>query len=322
MRYGSVSGINIPISIIVLGTSGLQNSEKADPILDAFVEAGGTCLDTAHVYGGGQSETTVGSWIRRRRIRDRLVLIGKGAHPPNCRPEDIAPQLKESLDRLGVSYIDLYMLHRDDKGVPVAEFVDAVGREMATKRIRSFGVSNWCCQRIEEANAYTKSSNNAKIIAVSNQFSLATMIDPLYPGCLSVNCAEDREWFINQQLPLFPWSSQARGFFAPGDQCKLNPQISRCFFTEENLRRRSRARVLAEEKGVSPVNIACAFVLAQPFPTFPIIGPQTLDELRIALQALRVDLSPDESQWLEEGHQAQNHSGTTIISTRKSTDNE
>src|SRR2546430_8556298 len=100
--------------------------DTAAPVLDAFVERGGNCLDSAFVYGQGASEVTVGRWIRDRGCRDGLVLLGKGAHPPDCRPESVEPQLRTSLDRLGADHLDLYMLHRDDPDVPVSDWIDVL----------------------------------------------------------------------------------------------------------------------------------------------------------------------------------------------------
>ena len=100
-------------------------------------------------------------------------------------------------------------------------------------------------------------------------------------------------------MALFAWSSQAQGFFVRADPAdRSDPGLVRCWYADDNFERLRRARKLAEKKGVRPVNIALAYVLAQPFPTFPLIGPRTIDETRVALDALAVDLTPDELAWL------------------------
>ena len=97
-----------------------------------------------------------------------------------------------------------------------------------------------------------------------------------------------------------PWSSQARGFFtgraAPGDLS--DPELVRCWYSEDNFQRLARVEQLAKERGVLPIAIALAWVLDQPFPTFPLIGPRSLSETRTSLPALEVNLTPQELAWL------------------------
>jgi aryl-alcohol dehydrogenase-like predicted oxidoreductase len=300
MRYGLVDGVDRRVSRIVLGTSGMRSYDGAAAILDAFVERGGTCLDSAHVYGGGACEAVLGQWLRRSGVRDGLVLVGKGAHPPDCRPEHIGPQLTESVDRLGVAHVDLYMLHRDAEDVPVREWVDAMHEEVRRGRVRAFGVSNWTTARIDEANAYAAAAGARGMVAVSNHFSLGSMAEPLYDGCVAVSGA-DAEWFARRQLALFPWSSQARGFFSDVDPAVLDPNMRRCWDHSENRVRRQRAAEVARWFGVPTINVALAYVLAQPFPTFPLIGPRSVAELDVALGALAIDVSPRQLAWLAAG---------------------
>jgi aryl-alcohol dehydrogenase-like predicted oxidoreductase len=97
-----------------------------------------------------------------------------------------------------------------------------------------------------------------------------------------------------------PWSSQARGFFtgraAPDDHS--DPELVRCWYSPDNFERLARATQLATERNVPPIAVALAWVLRQPFPTFPLIGPRTLSETRTSLSALDLHLSPDEVAWL------------------------
>jgi aryl-alcohol dehydrogenase-like predicted oxidoreductase len=102
-------------------------------------------------------------------------------------------------------------------------------------------------------------------------------------------------------MPLFPWSSQARGFFLDGrahPDKKEDAELVRCWYSEDNFQRLERARELAKKRNVLPINIALAYVLNQPFPTFPLIGPRALWETRTSLQALEVKLTPDELAYL------------------------
>jgi len=96
------------------------------------------------------------------------------------------------------------------------------------------------------------------------------------------------------------WSSQARGFFARADRADLSDdELVRCYYSEDNFERLSRARHLASELGVAPTAIALAYVLAQDFPTFPLIGPRSIDETRTSMAGLDVALSPEQVRWLD-----------------------
>ena len=95
-------------------------------VFDEYFERGGTIVDTAFVYGEGETEKAVGLWMARRGVRDDIVVIAKGGHTPHCDPASIASQLAVSLDRLQTDRAEIYFMHRDNLAVPVGEFVDAL----------------------------------------------------------------------------------------------------------------------------------------------------------------------------------------------------
>jgi aryl-alcohol dehydrogenase-like predicted oxidoreductase len=130
---------------------------------------------------------------------------------------------------------------------------------------------------------------------VSNQLSLARMVREPWPGCLDCGGSEWRAWLTERQMPVLAWSAQARGFFRP--RARLE-RLVESWHADDNFERRRRVTELALERGVAPNSIALAYVLAQPFPTFALIGPKTLDETRSSLEALTVRLSPAELAWL------------------------
>ncbi len=302
MKYGSVAGIDLPVSRLILGCDNQRTYEHAAEMYDDFVARGGNCFDTAYVYGGGVPERLLGQWIAARGVRDQVVVIGKGAHTPYCYPEALTKQLQESLERLGTDSVDLYLMHRDNPEVPVGEFVECLNEHLRAGRVRAFGGSNWTLARVAEANAYAQAHGLVGMAAVSNNLSLARMLDPVWEGCLSASDAESRAWFAQTQLPLLSWSSQARGFFTDraGPEQRENEELVRCWYDEENFARRARAFELAARKGVEPINIALAYVLGQPFPTFALIGPRTTAETESSFRGLGVELTTEEVRWLEE----------------------
>ena len=314
MAYGIVPGIDKTVSRVVLGCDNQPSVLHAFAMFDDFFERGGNIFDTAHIYGGGAPERFLGHWMQSRNVRDDVSVIGKGAHTPLNRPEYIAPQLTESLDRLQTNHIDIYFLHRDNTDVPVSEWIDALNTEVNAGRITIFGGSNWSRQRIADANAYAVNNGRQSFSAVSNQFSLARMLSPVWPGCISANDEEYVEFLTSEELTLFPWSSQARGFFTDRVDAVLesespsrraesthpsDAEMQRCWFSDENLERRRRAIELGARYDVDAINIALAYVLNQPFAVFPLIGPRHVSETVNSLHALQVDLSEEEMAYLD-----------------------
>ncbi|MDO8585674.1 MAG: aldo/keto reductase [Armatimonadota bacterium] len=300
MRYGEVKDIGKPVSRLVMGTvvDRIQFvTSHMFLMFDEFFARGGNCFDTAHIYG--PADSLLGRWVKSRGVREQVVILGKGAHTPHCNPDDLTRHLQESLERLQTDYIDLYLMHRDNLEVPVGEFVDVLNEHHKAGRIRAFGGSNWTLDRVEAANAYAREHGLMEFAAVSNNFSLARCMEPVWTGCLSSSDCDSREWFAKNQMPLFAWSSAARGFFAwgnPDDQS--DPELVRCWHSDDNFQRLSRARELAARRGVPAVTIAMAYVLCQPFPTFALFGPRTMEEMRISMLALDVGLTPEELRWL------------------------
>ncbi|MEV6287562.1 aldo/keto reductase [Kribbella sp. NPDC051770] len=300
MTYGTVPGLDKQVSRLVMGVDNQNTLPHAATIFDDFVERGGTTFDTAYIYGGGRGERLLGQWMKTRGNRDEVVVIGKGAHTPHCDPESIGRQLEESLQRLQTDHVDLYLMHRDNEEIPVGEFVDAMDEQFRAGRFKAFGGSNWTTARFDEANEYAKANGKQPLTLLSNHLSLARAYDVPWKGCRHVSDDESQAWLRERQVALFPWSSQARGFFTgrakPEDTS--DEELVRCFYSDENFRRLDRARELAKAKNVEPTAIALAWLLHQPYPVFPLIGPRQISETRTSLPGLSVQLTDEEVAWL------------------------
>jgi len=301
----SIPGMVKPMSPVALGFEFFPTFAAASLTLDAFYEAGGNVFDTAWIYNSGRTEAIFGDWWTSRAVpREEVVLIGKGAHSPLVYPDQIGKQLSQSLDRLKTDYVDVYFMHRDDEQVPVGEFVDAMDAEVRAGRIRGiFGGSNWSRARLIEAIAYAQANGKAGPGALSNNFSLAEMRDPIWAGCVAASDDDWKLWLTETQIANFAWSSQGRGFFTDraGRERHDDEELVRCWYGERNFIRRDRALDLAQRLNRKPIHIALAYVLAQSFPVVPLIGPRTVAELEDSLSALDIRLSAEQVAWLEAG---------------------
>ncbi len=302
MKFGRVNGVEKDVSRLVMGTmleGATQPMQHGFVMYDEFVEQGGNCFDTAYVYGGGEREKIFGAWLKSRGAREDVVVIGKGAHTPHCNPTDLVRELDESLERLQLDGVDIYMMHRDNLDIPAGEFVEVLNKQLQAGKLRAFGGSNWSLERVEEANAYAAAKGLRGFECISNNLSLARMVDPVWAGCIMASDPDSRAWFEREQMPLFSWSSQARGFFVRADpDFQSDEELVRCWYAPDNFARLERVQKMAKERSVSPINIALAYVLCQPFPAFALIGPRSPEELRTSLPGLSVELSPEDLKFL------------------------
>jgi len=318
VNYGRVPGGEKPVARVVQGTVMIRSEEeeKSFALLDEVFELGGTTFDTAHQYGGGDGERTFGRWVRERDLRDEVVVIGKGAHHNADRkrvtPFDITADLFDSLARFGFDYVDLYLLHRDDPSVPVGPIVEVLNEHLSAGRIGAFGGSNWTPKRLREANDYADENGLVPFVASSPNLSLAEQAVEPWPDCVSISGRageRDRAWYEKERMPVFTWSSLAGGFFSGrfsrDNLHSFGSYLDRlCVETychEENFGRLDRARVLAEERGLTVPQIALAYVLSQPLEVFALVGCNTGEEFAANVAAGDVRLTPDELAWLESG---------------------
>ena len=327
MEYGSIPDVDGRVSRLVLGSMifSTEKQEQTNALLDRWVEAGGTAVDTARVYARGTSEEAFGSWLASRGCRDRVVVIGKGAHHDSLtferrvNPAAIHEDVEASLRTMQLDRIDVYILHKDDPDAPVGPVVEALNEEHAAGRIGAFGGSSWTHRRIAEANAYAEAHGLKPFTVSSPNLALAVPNEPMWVGCVSLSGDEAAlAWYERNQMPVFAWSSQARGFFSgryapemadelaaklprfdelpPPERDRLN--VFRTYFSDANWERYRRAEELAKKKGCTLQQITLAWVLHQPLNLYALIGPATVDELDNSLVALDVQLSADELAWL------------------------
>ena len=301
------------LSALALGTAAYRPEEqdRRFRLIDDFLEYGGTVIDTGRQYG--QSENVVGNWLASRSVRDEVVIVTKCGHGSHSLPENIdevvTDELAESLDCLKTDYVDIYMLHRDNRSVPVSEVIDRLNVEVKRGRVRALGASNWSYDRVQSANDYAMMRGLAGFSIVSNNLSLAVPTEPFFKGLVSTDEAGER-WHQETGIPLLSWSAQARGFFtgrftpAMRDRVEeiedsFTRRMVEVYCTEKNFERARRAQTLAATKGdCSAVQIALAWVLYRPFAVIPVVGPHTPEELSQCAEATRLSLTEAEIEWL------------------------
>ncbi len=297
----ALEGVALPVSKLILGCDNRNTVAEGAIVWDAWFEAGGNAFDTGHIYGGGVHERVLGEWMKARGVAQQAVVVVKGVHTPYCIPRAIGIQLDISLERLGLETAPIYIMHRDNPDVPVAEFVDALNALKQAGKIGIFGGSNWSPARIAEANAYAAKAGLEPFRIMNNNLSLAVMEKPVWAGCITSNTPETLAFLRKTGMTHLSWSSQARGYFLPEamrNRLPADTAPETCFGSPANAERRKRAEKLAAEKGVSAHNIATAWVLGQSFPSLALIGPRSPGEIVTTLPGAALALTAGEVAWL------------------------
>jgi aryl-alcohol dehydrogenase-like predicted oxidoreductase len=308
-------------SRLVLGTGGFGSKTgetSAATILDAYLDAGGTTLDTANIYGrrtsaaAPASELMLGRWLASRKIRGSVLISTKGG-APRARREgpgwlsrtQLRADLDDSLGNLGTDYVDLYWVHRDDPSRPVGDIVQTLRELRDEGKIRYFGVANWSAARTREAIAL--GAGTPVISAVQKMWNVAAA----NPGALDAQGMtffgeDDAVLSAREGIPLFAYSSQAQGYFSVVNREDFATggryEPLRAFFDNPVSRERARTvTALAGEHRADPTSLALAALLCSPVEVYPIVGPADVAELQGSIAALEITLSPEELGRLDIG---------------------
>ncbi len=292
-----------------------QNRSHYFSLLDAYYALGGRCFDTARCYcqwkpgGAGVSETVLGEWIADRGIcRQDIIIITKGGfpepgdmHASRLTRRQLEQDLSESLAALGLSYIDVYLLHRDRPDHPAAEFVDILDDFITDGRIRFGGVSNWTGRRIAEANAYAESTGRQPVSVSQINFSLAHTTPALLKDDTLVSMNEEEAaFYAASRLPVMAYAAQAKGYFpklAAG--LPLSEKARDRYDSPQNRRRFERLCEVAAELKEPVAAVALAFLACHPLSTAAVFSCSTKQQIAESMRACSIDLSQNTINYLK-----------------------
>ena len=289
MEYRNICNMNF--SNIILGTEGFGEripTETAFELMDFYLQQGGNVIDTARLYCKGKCEEVVGEFVKGRR--DQVYLSTKCAHPPTLQDlsvsrlerADIEADVEASLKALGTDYIDILWLHRDDKTKDVGPIIDTLCDLKRQGVIRCFGASNWSYDRIKEANDYAMKAGKEGFCASQGLYNLATRSN-VWDAKLSY-IDEDKEKYENDTLPVFAFSSQAKGFFEKYAAGTLEGKAKERYLNEKSLKTFEMIMERAKAEDTTISYMALKILQEQSkFQVFPIIGPSKLEQLKSTL---------------------------------------
>jgi aryl-alcohol dehydrogenase-like predicted oxidoreductase len=300
----------LTVSRLALGAMLMGDATPEDEsrrMLDRFLEAGGTLIDTADVYGDGRSEQVLAPWLARHR--DEVVVATKVrfevSDPPGSglAPDRIRAACDASLRRLGIDVIDLYQLHAPDPSVPLEETLEALDGLVQAGKVRALGASNYTGWLLAWAVAVQDRHGWSPFVSLQPQYSLverSVELD-LLPFARAAG------------LGVLPWGPLGAGFLSGKyKRGEPPPEGSRMAGAgddweeaehrraiERNFRVVDAATEIAEARGATVPQVAIAWLLGVEGVTAPIIGPRTLAHLEDLLPAVELELTPDERARLE-----------------------
>jgi aryl-alcohol dehydrogenase-like predicted oxidoreductase len=295
MRQRPLGRSGLAVSRLALGTMTWGRDTDPDDAaaqLKLYVEAGGTLLDTADVYGDGDAESVIGSLLDDLVPRDEIVIATKaGLTPHGYRHRDgsrghLLRSLDASLRRLGTDYIDLWQVHGYDPATPLEETLAALDHAVTSGRVRYAGVSNFAAWLTARAATWQAAfPGRAPIVATQMEYSLLErgVERELQPAAAALG------------IGLLPWSPLGRGVLT-GKYRNGRPLDSRAAtehfgaFVRTYLEPRSSSIVeavvtAAAGLGVAPLEVALAWVRDRPGVTAPILGARTAAQLQGALRS-------------------------------------
>ncbi|WP_049983201.1 aldo/keto reductase [Halorubrum sp. BV1] len=323
MEYTTLGNTGVTVSKICLGCMSfgdpdwrewVLDEEAGRELIDRAIELGVTFFDTANMYSNGASERVLGDALTEYD-RDQFTVATKGYFQmdesnPNSgglSRKAIEQELANSLDRLGMDTIDLYQIHRWDYDTPIDETLAALDDAVRRGDIRYPGASSMWAHQFAESLRVSEREGYERFATMQNHYNLAYREEEreMLPLC-------DKE-----DVGVMPWSPLARGYLTrPHEDVDATLRGE----TEEHLYEHpyregggpavnERVAELADEKGVKMAQIGLAWLFHKDRVDTPIVGTTSVEHLEDAVEALDIDLSTSDMDWLEEPYEPVRVSG-------------
>ncbi|MDR0325556.1 MAG: aldo/keto reductase [Oscillospiraceae bacterium] len=301
----------VQLSQIVIGDNNVSDPAKrkfAYWCFDQYLEQGGSCFDTARVYGDGESEAALGAHLKGKPRESYLISTKCGHHdrgqPPKSRlgREDIIFDADLSLKALGCGYADILFLHRDDIYKPVEEIMPVLHELVTAGKTRILGASNWTAGRIAAANTFA-AENRLTPFSVSQIHYNLGLTTAAQTGDLT-HCVMDNAellWYTGHQFPVMAWSAAGKGFFSKAAAgLPMRANASRYYaWLPENHARAARAKALAEKLDVPVSAVVMGYVLNAPFPCAGVTAFSNEGQLHETMRTASLTLTKSQRAYLE-----------------------
>ena len=284
---------------LCLGTNVLGRTldeAAAFPVLDAYVEAGGNCLDTADVYSAGQSEQIIGSWMKARGNREQVLIATKLGHSMGPGKQGLSAKyiqeaVEASLRRLQTDYIDLYQAHNDDPETPLEETLQAFDALIRQGKVRVIGASNYSAARLAEALRISQQHGYARYESLQPLYNLVER--EAYERELEPLCRE-------QEIGVIGYYALAAGFLTgkyrpdkPLPESRRAQSVQARYMNERGFRILAEVERVAARLGATPAQVSLAWMMARPGVTAPIASATSVQQLHELVGAVTLQLDTE-----------------------------
>ena len=319
MEYKRLGNTGLEVSRICLGMMSYGDPNWRDwildydaglPIVKRAVEAGINFYDTADVYSIGVSEEVTGKYMREFFTRrDEYVVATKVYNPMGDKPNQkglsrkhIMEGIDASLTRLGMDYVDLYQTHRWDYSTPIEETMEALHDVVKSGKALYIGASSMYAWQFAKAQHVAEVNGWTKFVSMQNHYNLVYREEEreMNPQC------------VDMGVGLIPWSPLARGFLAGNRTRDKGGETARSksdgfahsmYYSNTDFDIVDRCKELGERYSKSPAQIALAWMLNKEGVTAPIIGATKINHMNDAIEAVDIELSDDDMNYLEEPYE-------------------
>ncbi|EFC38396.1 predicted protein [Naegleria gruberi] len=349
MKYVNLGESGLKVSQLCLGCMSFGSSkwlpwvleeEESLTILKKAWDLGINFFDTANIYSNGESERILGKFIKEFNIpreeivvatkvcapldrsgEQKLIMVGSQAKPNTMglSRKHIMHAVEDSLQRLGLDYIDLYIIHRWDEQTPIEETMDALHDLVKSGKVRYIGASTMFAWQFAKAQHYAEKKGLTKFISMQNLYNL-------------IYREEEREMnplCVDQGVSLTPWGPLSNGMLARAHEF-VNAEEKATETTENGSKRQStdfvqslfkdkltegdketlrKVSEIAKNRNVSPAQIALAWLLSKPGVVSPVIGATKAINVELNVQALEIQLTEEEKKSLEGAYSAKDVQG-------------
>ncbi|MBK9122278.1 MAG: aldo/keto reductase [Chloroflexi bacterium] len=302
MKFQQLGQTGIQVSSLCLGAMyfGSRNDEATSHrLLDQYVDAGGSFIDTANIYShwvegfrGGESETLLGAWMKARGNRDRIFLASKvgfgyGDVPKRLRASDIQQECDKSLRRLQVDTIDLYYAHVDDRTTPLEESLEAMNRLVDAGKVRFIGASNYLAWRLEQARWISETRGWAKFCCVQQHYTFLKLRGGMNVAPQEMANDDLLDYVANSGLTLLAYSVLQSGAYTRPER-GFRKELQ----TPDNGRRLETLAAVAAETGATVNQVILKWMMNRS--VIPLIAASSSEQLAENIGALDVDLTADQ----------------------------
>jgi len=309
MKTLRLGNTEVEVSALCLGTDSIGSKisrETSFQLMDLFREKGGTFVDTANFYAswvpgcrGGESETTIGLWMKERGNRDQMVISSKlGFDYPGCggglSAAEIERECEKSLQRLQTDRIDLYHAHRDDPDTPLEETMEAFDRLVKMGKVRAIGASNLRVWRIAEANTVCRINGWTQYSAVEQRY---TYLRPRHGADFGPQiCINDdlKDYCRSRNMTLVAYSVLLQGAYTREDRA-----VPAQFAGLDADARLAALQTVSAEVNATFNQVIIAWMRQSDPPVLPIIAGSKPEQLSENIAALDITLTDDQMKRLD-----------------------